>query len=105
MFTVVAGLTTGLDSFHRFPLAQAAGVGGLAADVLLRQPLTRARAWLVGGVTPAVLWTTWVAVYAAGWGVGWHPDLWLGMIFFTVLSGLALGMLTFPPPGPDSLSL
>jgi hypothetical protein len=102
MFTTVATLMTGLDSFHRLPLVLGAAAGGLAADTLvaLRPRLTRRDICRLGAVTPAVMWTVWMMTYAAAWHLGWHPDLWVGTIFFTVLTGLGLAVLMFPAEVP-----
>lgn len=93
--TIVLGLPalllTSLHAFDEVVLVVPALVAGVVADVLVARGRSRLT---VLTVTPAVLWSGWFAVYHAVWGMGWVIELWSGSIFFTVLTGWGLSLLT-----------
>ena len=103
-FTIVALAMSGLDSFRLWPLVVGAPVGGLVADVLVsRLDVTSpsnlgVRAF--AGVTPAALWLPYFAVMKLDYGLSWQIHLWAGTVFFAVVTGLGLSLLSFPPPLP-----
>ncbi len=102
LFGVVAIATTGLRAFEHAPLALAAVAGGVTLDVLVRRG---ASVRTISATVPAVMWSSFLAVYHAVYGVGWSPELWSGAIVLSVLLGLALGLLVFPPAHQDARQL
>lgn len=86
-------LLSGLHAFEHGPLVLAAILGGVTADVVSQAGHGR-RTLLVA--LPAVMWSTWFAVFHGIWGLGWEPELWTGSIVLTVLSGAALDLLAGP---------
>jgi len=51
-------------------------------------------------LTPLALWGAFFAVHAPAWGVGWSAELVGGALVLSVLSGIGVGLLSFPPPAP-----
>lgn len=99
MFTGVALLMSGLDGFSEVPLVAAASAGGLTADLLTRRLAPDNLGWtrVAAILTPMVLWSVWFAIFAAAYGLGWPPELWIGTTVFTMLTGLGLSLIAFPP--------
>jgi hypothetical protein len=107
-FTVMAGSVSLLlatqTGLGLVGLAGAAVLGGAAADVavsLLRpSPHRRRAARAVAAIAPAIYWTAHLALLGAGYGAGWDPQRWLATVVWASLSGLALGLLMWPPAVP-----
>jgi hypothetical protein len=93
LFTLVGVAMVSLDGFARWQLVIPAVIAGLAADGAARRLSPRGTASLV----PAVLWGAWFVVVGQIGGVTWTPELWSGTIVLTVLTGIGLSYLTFPP--------
>jgi hypothetical protein len=87
MCSVVVLAILGLHGFEQLPLLAAGFAGGAAADLLAR------RRWWFATVVPLVLWGTWLAVFAAVWGVGWEAEFWTGTLFLAALTGAGLAAL------------
>ncbi|UBV44536.1 hypothetical protein LAJ19_17325 (plasmid) [Deinococcus taeanensis] len=76
---------------------------GLVADLLLRREDVRTHAWglwLIGFVTPVVLWGVHFLVVSVLFGEGWSVELWAGITFMAGLAGFALSFLAAPPAPP-----
>lgn len=93
LFGVVALMTSGLNAFDSAPLIVPAVVAGAVADYLARRTSVRVLACVV----PLVLWLCWFGVYELAWGLGWATELWTGSVILSVVSGLGLSVLVFPP--------
>jgi hypothetical protein len=97
LFGLVAFAQTGLGSFSHIALVVPALIGGAVADRLADRP------WLFGAAVPLALWGSWLAVFAALWGLHWEPEIWGGVLFFTALTGVGLAALTAPAASQASL--
>lgn len=97
-FTVLSAgpalFMSGLLAFDHVVLVVPALAGGALADWLVARgaaPRTLAM------VVPLVTWSLWFTVYAVSRDFAWTVELWSGSILFTVLAGVGLSLLAFPP--------
>lgn len=93
LFTVVIGFEVAMGEFRQLPLVLTGAVAGAVADVLARR---RAPIPLVGALTPISLWLGYFVIFGAFYGLGWSPELWLGITMMTGLVGLSLALLVAP---------
>jgi hypothetical protein len=96
LFTGVGLLMSGLAGFERIELIGAPLVAGAVADVLARRVPVRALAALV----PVVLWTTYLGVAHASYGLEWAVELVVGSIVLASVSSLLLAVFVVPAPVP-----
>ncbi|HSK88670.1 MAG TPA: hypothetical protein VK880_09950 [Anaerolineales bacterium] len=83
----------------------AALLGGILADVLLNvlQPSrerVKALRWF-SFLVPASLFLLYFLSLILTHGIWWNSNMWLGMIFFSGMTGLGLSWLTVPPYSPE----
>jgi len=99
-FVTVTIWMAALREFHLPEVIVVALLGGLAADVLvqvLRPSPERAAAFrLFATAVPLVLWTLYFVATHLRWGLALSPELWVGGVFFTGASGLALSLIMVP---------
>lgn len=98
LFAVTAVAMSGLDDFHRLPLALCALVGGLVADLLSQADV--GPRWL-GLAVPAATWLTYFVVFKFDYDLRWTVHLWIGTVFLAALTGLGLSLLVDPPHMPE----
>jgi hypothetical protein len=100
LFTWTATWMAGLHSWRLWESIPAAFVGGLLADVLV----LRLRPWptnvpafrMFATVAPLLLWSAYVLIVWIRWGLAVSPELWVGGVFFTAVSGLAQSLAMIP---------
>lgn len=111
LFSVPGMFLAGLDAFEFWWQALAPIAGGITADLVMRSGIggdseaqsgKRRRMWWCGGLTPLVMWSMSTLMIHLWWTVRWPPELWVGAIVMSSLTGLALAILTFPPAIPDA---
>jgi hypothetical protein len=83
----------------------AALLGGILADVLLQilQPSrerVKALRWF-SFLVPALLFLFYFLSLILTHGIWWNSNMWLGMIFFSGMTGLGLSWLAVPPYAPE----
>lgn len=102
LFGTVALAQTGLEAFRGIELAIPALIGGLTADLLISRLNgrvdRRTTALIAGGVVPLVLWGSWFVVFHLTRGLGWTPELWIGAMLFSAMTGLGLAVVGHPAP-------
>ena len=84
----------------------AALLGGILADVLLHvlQPSperVKALRWF-SFLVPAMLFLLYFLSLILTHGIWWNSNMWLGMIFFSGMTGLGLSWLAVPPYSSDT---
>ncbi len=87
-------------SHEQWPVLIAAVVGGILADVLLvtlkpSPKRVKALRWF-SFLAPALLFLSFFLSLILTGGICWNPNLWLGMIFFSGVTGLGLSWLAVP---------
>jgi hypothetical protein len=92
MLGVVALGQSGQTGFAHLVLVLAAVAGGLAADTAV----ARGRSDLAPVVAPLVMWPAWTAALALTVPFGWSPNLWGGITFLAVLTGVGARLLVKP---------
>ena len=102
LFVTVTVWMAALREFHLPEVIVVAFLGGLAADGLLSvlySRLARTTAFrLFATAVPLVIWTLYFLAVHLRWGLALSPELWVGGVFFTGVSGLALSLLMGPSP-------
>jgi ABC-type tungstate transport system substrate-binding protein len=98
LFTVPALAMSGLDGFHRLPLALCAVAGGLVADILVEADVQPR--WLAAAV-PVGVWLPCFVVFKVAYDLPWTVHLWLGTVFLAAFTGVGLSLLANPPPLPS----
>lgn len=105
MFAVVATLIQGVAAFSRPWMIAVAGMGGLAADLLVRMlspSVERPGSFRIfAGLAPVMLWAVYVAATAMTEGIGWELEIWTGVVIWSGILGLGLSVLMLPPALPD----
>lgn len=105
LFTVVSVGMSGLVGFkyaESILIALAAGVGADVLMVLLRPSPNRPGAYRAfATLVPAVLWTLYFVVTNMRWGLAVSPELWVGGVFFTAMSGFGLSLMMVPASDPS----
>lgn len=87
-------------SHEQWPVLIAAPLGGILADILLivlRPSLERVKAlrWF-SFLVPALLFLVYFLSLILTQGIWWNSNMWLGMIFFSGVTGLGLSWLAVP---------
>jgi hypothetical protein len=95
-----------LHSRENWPVLIAALLGGVIAEVLLRvlQPSRErpnALRWF-SFLVPASLFLLYYLSLILTKGIWWNSNMWLGMIFFSGVTGLGLSWLAMPPYAPEA---
>ena len=98
LFAVPAVAMSGLDDFHRLPLALCAIVGGLVADLLGEAGV--GPRWLAMAAAAAT-WLPYFVVFRFDYDLPWTVHLWIGTVFLAALTGLGLSLLVDPPQLPE----
>lgn len=99
-------LMTWRYSHPHLPVLIAAVTGGILADILLvalspsRQRMKALR-WFSFSV-PAMLYLLYFLSLILTEGIWWNSNMWLGMIFFSGVTGLGLSWLAVPPYAFDT---
>ena len=93
-----------LNEFAHGELLVAAVAAGAVADLVARRvrPGDGSRSWLhaFAAVVPATLWLVHFGALTATDNLAWPFVVWGGVVLFTTGTGVALGVLAFPPAGP-----
>ena len=94
-------LMTWRYSHEQWPVLIAALVGGIFADILLfmlKPSAKRVRAlrWF-SFLVPGLLFLVYFLSLILTHGIWWNSNMWLGMIFFSGVTGLGLSWLAAPP--------
>jgi hypothetical protein len=81
-------------------------VTGLIADVLIRwltaaDPLTRLRVRSLAMLLPLAIWVPYLLAIALFSGLGWGPNLYIGLMSTTAGVGLLMSLVMFPTPLPE----
>ena len=104
-FGAVAIAMSGLDTFERLPLALSALAGGAVADILIARlrpgPDDVRAVRIVAGLVPLGLWLPYFLVFKVAYDLPWNVHMWTGTVFLSVVGGLLLSVLAYPPPAPD----
>ncbi len=101
-FVVVIGLMAVLTLFKQPEALIVAAGAGVFGDVLAHRlrvtPATIGRFRLFSLFVPVVLWSLYFGVEHWRWGIYWRLEMWGGLIMWTGLSGLALGVIMTQQP-------
>lgn len=94
-------MLTILSSRENWPVLVAALLGGAGAEMLLRvlqpsQERVNALRWF-SFLVPASLFLLYFLSLILTKGIWWNSNMWLGMIFFSGMTGLGLSWLAVPP--------
>lgn len=106
--SVLMFLLTILSSRENWPVLIAALLGGVIAEVLLhvlqpsRERLNALR-WF-SFLVPASLFLLYFLSLILTKGIWWNSNMWLGMIFFSGVTGLGLSWLAVPPYASEANS-
>lgn len=98
VFTVVIVVMVALGFDRDLVGLVPAVIAGVVGDVLVRQE----RSWLIAAAYPLVLWSAYFLMAGQfGSGLGWPPEIWGGIIFFSVLTALGIqGLLVLGSTAP-----
>ena len=100
LFTLTTVWMAALREFWVWETIVVALWSGLAADVLVRttQPSPgRISAFrLFAATVPLALWALYFVITHLRWGLVAAPELWVGGVFFTAVTGLALSLIMVP---------
>ncbi len=76
----------------------------MTADALVRalrpRPDRPVAFRLFATIVPLMLWTLYFVATHLRWGLALSPELWVGGVFFTGASGLALSLIMVPAAEP-----
>ena len=101
LVTLVATLSSAVTQFEQ-PFAPAAAVvAGLTADLVVRagRPLAEpVQLALLGAVVPLLLWAAQLASLGLTTGVGWPPELVVGVVVLSTIFGSLLALLAAMSP-------
>lgn len=87
LYTFLLLLQAGTSEFEQWPVIGVGVVVGIVVDASIQRGLP---AWLLGALIPISAWSTYFLVFELQRGVGWSPELWVGV---TMLSGLIGGLM------------
>lgn len=100
LFGTVATLMAAMRSYSLLPTVVAALIAGGLADVLvikLRPHRSRPLAvWVIAGVVPITMWSTYFLIIALGPGMAWSAELWAGSIAMAAIAAVGLAVLMVP---------
>lgn len=104
--SVLMFLLTILHSRENWPVLIAALLGGIIAEVLLRvlrpsRDRPNALRWF-SFLVPGSLFLLYFLSLILTKGIWWNSNMWLGMIFFSGVTGLGLSWLAVPPYTPGA---
>ncbi len=105
-FTLTAAWMAAVDELRSAETIGVAFVGGLMADWLLEvlRPapgrLGTFRAF--AAAVPFEVWSLYFLAEHFRWGLTMSPELWVGGIFITAISGLGLSLVMLPAPGSEN---
>ena len=90
LYTFLLLLQVGLNEFKQWPLIAIGLVVGVVVDASIQRQVP---AWLLGALVPISAWSTYFLVFELQNGVGWSPELWVGVTFMAGLIGGLVGSL------------
>lgn len=98
LFTVVIVAMVALGFDRDLAGLVPAVLAGVVGDLLVRLE----RPWMIAATYPLVLWSAYFVVAGqSGTGLGWPPEIWGGIIFFSVLTALGIqGLLVLGSTAP-----
>ena len=103
LYTFLLVLQAGASEFEQWPVIAVGLVVGVVVDESIHRGLP---AWLLGAAVPLAAWLTYFLVFELQQGIGWSPELWLGITLLSGLIGAILGYLTMGDrTGPSGLIL
>lgn len=91
LYTFLLILQAGLGEFEHWPIIAIGVVVGTVADAAMQRGLPP---WLLGAAIPVAAWLTYFLVFELQRGVGWSPELWMGITLLSGLFGGLMGYLT-----------
>lgn len=100
LFSVTAIFMAALREFWLVETVAIALLAGLAADILVRMldpsPLRVFAYRIFATAVPFVVWSLYFIITHLRWGLTTSPELWVGGVFFTAVTGLTLSLLMVP---------
>ena len=104
LVTTVALLLAASEAFQTGPFAVPAALcGGMVTDVVIKRVRPCAGRPLayhaVAAALPIAIWVPYFIGMEIDGRLAWHPELWGGTVFLSVLSGLALSLLATSEEG------
>ncbi|MGH7404820.1 MAG: hypothetical protein ACREJA_02940 [Candidatus Methylomirabilales bacterium] len=106
LFVTVTVWMAALREFNYAEVIVVAFLGGVAADGLLSVLYPRFTSpttlRVFATAVPLVIWTCYFLAVHFRWSLALSPELWVGGVFFTGVSGLALSLLMEPSPRSDA---
>lgn len=96
LFTASAVALAGLEGFDAIALAAPFALGGAVADAIAVRGLEGRHGLVLGSVVPLVCWLGYFGVHTLVWGVHWPAEIWTGSVIFSVLTGVALAVISAP---------